>query len=91
MAEIKQTESGSMFTFGGIPIDGLSGKVAKPEVNPNALYAVNWSSLQKVEDLILVLASLGFAFNPQHPHFQTIKHLLDLENPIIPPSGPQNS
>ena len=86
MASIISETTGSLSSFGGVPIDGL-GKTAfevKQEVNPNALYAVNWGELQKVEDLILVLASIGFVFSPQHQHWNQIKHLLDLKNPIIP-------
>ena len=55
---------------------------------------MNWNKLEKVEDLILILASIGFVFGTQHAHFDKIKHLLDLENPIYPqnpPTGPQNS
>jgi len=88
MTQIKQAETGSIFEFGGLPIDAVTGKVLKEQINPNALYAVNWNSLQKVEDLILVLASIGFVFSPQHGHFERIKHLLDLQNPIIPDPQP---
>jgi hypothetical protein len=27
---------------------------------------------------------MGLSFSGQHPHFETIKHLLDLSNPINP-------
>jgi hypothetical protein len=83
---IKTSVSGSIDTIAGFRVNNPT----TPSINPNALYAVNWGGLQKVEDLVLVLASVGFVFNPQHPHFETIKHLLDLNNPIIPPTGPQN-
>jgi hypothetical protein len=34
------------------------------------------------------LASIGFVFSPKHAHFETIKNLLDLDNPIIPEPQP---
>ena len=82
MSQITQEISGSLFTING-------SQQQTKSIDPNALYAVNWNALGKVEDLILVLASLGFAFNPQHPHWESIKHLLDTNNPIYPQGQPQ--
>jgi hypothetical protein len=84
MAQILEPTSGSLFTIGGLNKETKS-------IDPNALYAVNWNSLTKVEDLILVLASLGFAFSSQHPHWDTIQHLLDTENPLYPQGQPQET
>jgi hypothetical protein len=61
--------------------------LAKPEVNKDALYLVDFSRMNGVEDLVLVFASMGLSFSGAHPHFETIKHLLDLSNPIIPNGG----
>lgn len=80
MAQIIQETTGSLDSIAGFKIN----QPTQPEINPNALYAVNWRELEKVEDLILVLASIGFVFSPQHQHWNQIKHLLDLKNPIIP-------
>jgi len=85
-SQIQNSETGSINSIGGFKLD--SAFKVKEEVNPNALYAVNWNSLQNVESLILILASIGFVFSPQHGHFERIKHLLDLENPIIPQQPP---
>ena len=52
--------------------------------NKDALYMVAWDKLTGVEDLVIIFASLGLSFAGHHPHFETIKHLLDLDNPIIP-------
>jgi hypothetical protein len=30
---------------------------------------------------------MGLSFSGHHPHFETIKHLLDLSNPVKPPQG----
>ena len=55
-------------------------------VNPAAYYFVDWNKLQNIQDLILILASVGFNFSPSHPAFQDIKHLLELDKPALPPN-----
>lgn len=57
------------------------------ELNLDALYLVDWESLKGVEDLVLLFASMGLSFSGRHPHFETIKHLLDLNNPVMPNGG----
>ena len=58
--------------------------LAGTELNLDALYFVDWESLKGVEDLVLIFASMGLSFSGRHPHFDTIKHLLDLSNPVVP-------
>jgi len=58
--------------------------LAGTELNKNALYFVDWNALKGVEDLVLIFACMGLSFSGTHPHFETIKHLLDLSNPINP-------
>jgi hypothetical protein len=53
-------------------------------INKDAVYLVDWQSMKGVEDMVLIFASMGLSFSGRHPHFDTIKHLLDLSNPIIP-------
>jgi hypothetical protein len=53
-----------------------------PVIDNDAVYLVDWSKLQSIDELILLLASIGFSFSPRHPQFQTIKHLLALNQPI---------
>lgn len=61
--------------------------LAGSEINKDALYFVDWNKLKGVEDLVLIFACMGLSFSGQHPHFETIKHLLDTSNPINP-NGP---
>jgi hypothetical protein len=61
--------------------------LAGTEVNKDALYLVDFSKMNGVEDLVLVFASMGLSFSGYHPQFETIKHLLDLSNPVIPNGG----
>jgi len=58
--------------------------LAGTEVNKDALYLVDWSKLDGVESLVLIFACMGLSFSGHHPQFETIKHLLDLNNPVIP-------
>jgi hypothetical protein len=58
--------------------------LAGTEINKDALYFVDWNKLKGVEDLVLIFACMGLSFSGRHPHYETIKHLLDLSNPINP-------
>jgi hypothetical protein len=55
-----------------------------PQINPNALYLVDFTKIESVNDLVLILASMGISFSAQHPHFEQVKQFLNLEKPIIP-------
>jgi hypothetical protein len=52
------------------------------EVDPTKAYVVDFSKLQKPEDLVLVLSGLGITFPGNHPIIPHIKQFLNLENPI---------
>jgi hypothetical protein len=52
------------------------------EIDKDAVFLVDFSKMQSIEDLIKVLAAVGFSFSPYHPHFDMIKHLLALDQPI---------
>jgi len=52
------------------------------EIDKDSLYFVDWQNLKGVEDLVLIFACMGLSFSGHHPHFETIKHLLDLNNPV---------
>jgi hypothetical protein len=58
-------------------------QLAGTEINKDALYLVDFSKMNGVEDLVLIFASMGLSFSGHHPHFETIKHLLDLTNPVM--------
>ena len=62
----------------------LNYKSETSNINKDALYFVNWENLKGVEDLVLIFACMGLSFSGHHPHFETIKHLLDLTNPVNP-------
>lgn len=55
---------------------------AEPQVDPNSVYLIDFTKITSVNDLVLILASVGFSFSPSHPHFGQIKGFLNLDNPI---------
>ena len=57
-------------------------KVETSNIDKDSLYFVDWQNLKGVEDLVLIFACMGLSFSGHHPHFETIKHLLDLSNPV---------
>ena len=56
----------------------------KPNINKDALYFIDFSKLNRMEDLILILASIGFSFSPSHPHWEILQQFVNLDNPILP-------
>ena len=59
----------------------------EPKIDPNSIYMVDWTKMQSVNDMVLVLASMAIAFPGNHPNIEMIKHLLNLEQPV--PQQPQ--
>jgi hypothetical protein len=45
-------------------------------------YFIDFSKLKNVEDLVTVLASMGFGLSNKHFQFENIKQFLDLDRPV---------
>jgi hypothetical protein len=58
----------------------LNGEVGK--IDPNKAYMVDFSKLQSVNDLVVILSGLGITFPGNHPIIPHIKQFLNTENPI---------
>lgn len=59
---------------------------SEPQINEELFYFVDFSTMEKVEDLILVLASMGFGISNKNPYFEQIKPFLKIDQPMpIPP------
>ena len=43
---------------------------------------VDFSRCTSVNDLMIILSSIGFTFSPYHPAFETLTPFLDLSKPI---------
>jgi hypothetical protein len=57
-------------------------KLEEKEVQMDSLYLIDFTKVASVNDLVLILASMGISFSPYHPHFEQIKKFLNLDNPI---------
>ena len=57
------------------------------KIDMDSLYLIDFSKFTSVNDLMIILSSIGFTFSPHHPGFETLKPFLNLETPI--PARPQ--
>ena len=58
-----------------------------PAVDPKAVYLIDFSKLESVNDLVLIMSALGISFSPTHPHWEVISKFANLANPIYPNQG----
>ena len=49
-------------------------------IDPNKLYLVDFSKLNSVNDLVLILAAMSIAFPGDHPHIEALKPFLNTQN-----------
>lgn len=56
--------------------------IDESKVDKEALYFIDWQKVSSVNDLVLIIASLGMSFSPTHPAWDQIKYLADLDRPI---------
>lgn len=52
------------------------------EIKKDHAYLVDFSKMQSVNDLIMVLSAMGISFPGNHPFIENIKPFLNLENPF---------
>jgi len=62
----------------------------KTELKENHLYMIDFSKLNSVNDLVLILASMGIGFPSDHFNIEKLKPFLNMENPI-PMQAPKQS
>lgn len=74
MSQITAAVSGSSF----LATDNSSVK----QVDANSVYIVDFTKLNSVNDLILILSGLGIGFPGNHPLIENLKPFLNLDNPI---------
>jgi len=61
-------------------------------VDTNKLYLIDFSKLNSVNDLVMILAAMSIAFPGDHPHIEVLKPFLNTNNPMdIPNRQPQQS
>jgi len=54
-----------------------------PTPDMNSLYFVDWDKVSNVNDLMVIIASMGISFSPYHPAWDRIKGFVDYSNPIL--------
>jgi hypothetical protein len=52
------------------------------EIKKDHAYLVDFSKLNSVNDLILILSAMGISFPGNHPFIEQIKPFLNLDNPF---------
>lgn len=60
----------------------ISLQQSQTEINPNKLYMIDFSKLNSVNDLVLILAAMSIAFPGDHPHINQLKPFLNTEKPL---------
>ncbi len=65
----------------------LNGETKK--IQADKAYIVDFSRLQSVNDLMLVLSGLGITYPGNHPLIEHLKPFLNLDNPIDIPQQQQ--
>jgi hypothetical protein len=59
------------------------------QIETNKAYLVDFSRLNSVNDLMIVLSGLGITYPGNHPLIEHLKPFLNLENPIDIPQAQQ--
>jgi len=52
------------------------------DIDPNKAYLIDFSKMNSVNDLMLVLSSFGFSIKGDHPYIEQLKPFLNTERPI---------
>lgn len=66
-------------------VSTLNGDTQK-EVKEGYMYMIDFSTLTSVNDLILILASMGIVFPYDHPNIKQLSKFLNVDNPIPLPT-----
>lgn len=59
-----------------------TSSVEQKPFDPAKAYMVDFSKLNSVNDLILILSAMAITFPGNHPFIEQIKPFLNLDNPI---------
>jgi hypothetical protein len=52
----------------------------------DAFYLIDYNKVKTIEDVKAIFEAIAFNFVGNHPRINTVKHLLDLKNPLVPPA-----
>lgn len=59
------------------------------QLDPNAMYLIDFTKMNSVNDLVLILSCMGISFSGSHPHIDKVKDFLNLDHPIPTQHQPQ--
>jgi hypothetical protein len=57
-------------------------KIKRIDENEEIFYFVDFTKMKSVNDLVKVLATMGFGISDKNPHYDSIKEFLDLDKPV---------
>jgi len=57
-------------------------KIRKIDENEEIFYFVDFTKMKSVNDLVKVLATMGFGISDKNPHYESVKEFLDLDKPV---------
>jgi hypothetical protein len=63
---------------GSLNLEESINKTTQEEI----FYFIDFTKLKSVEDLVTVMAAMGFGLSNKHFHFEKIKQFLDLDRPV---------
>ena len=63
---------------GSLNLEESVNKTTQEEI----FYFIDFSKLKSVEDLVTVMAAMGFGLSNKHFQFENIKQFLDLDRPV---------
>lgn len=55
------------------------------KLNPQAFYYIDFDKITRAEDIVAIMAAVNYSFIGDHPRIDLIKHLLDVDNAVLPP------
>jgi hypothetical protein len=67
----------------------ISLAIDESKVDKDALYFIDWQKVKSVNDLMIIIASMGISFSPYHPAWDRIKAFVDYSNPMPLPNQPK--
>ena len=63
-------------------LESAMGQKVEKQPDVNSVYAIDFSMIESVNDLVIILASMGMAIQGNHPHIEQLKRFIDLDKPI---------
>lgn len=63
-------------------LDPTQDTIVSLNSNVETFYYIDFSKLSNVNDLVLVLASMGFGISDKNPGFDLVKQWLNLDKPV---------